>query len=1317
MATTMNVSMTLSLLDTASPQVKAFIETIGGLGKAVTAVAERFTAAANGLTGIGGASSGAASALGQLAAALGSIHATIAVVTEETQQLAINTLLAGENMLKMATDAIKLEGSMAAAGAASATAGAKIAGVETAAIGATRGVSGLGTAIKGMAELWAALKIEKGLFGSVDEASKFQQLEARLKGLNRPEAENKEFLGSAAASANKLSFVSLNEAIASRLAAVAGLGRNAPAEIDATINEALKAAIIVKLRGDKSSMEDIVRNLYGVAEMRGITSDPAAMNKSFDFIQRALLASQMKLTMKDVETVTRNVKEGGGIAIDEEGWALIYAFANQLKAAGKGGGGGGGSGVTQAGTAVTMVLKWAEGGVTNKQQAALLVAMGLMDPKQILADSSTTDVNIGPGALRNSQLAAKSPIQYLMDMGPTALRFVRDNRKQFFGDADVNDPKNIDAALVKLAVMLTAGRGGINVGNMIAQSWLAGSASRLQAEATLTREAKPTEPALADLDKTWGMQVEKFTASIETLKTTIGLRLLPSLTSMLKSVNDILAAMNAFGKDHPFITQMVAIGAIITSAGLAIAGFISLFGFMNIGLSALGGSALAAGTSLSGLGAAAKAGAGLMSTLGGVFLWVAGALGALFAGWQIGVWLRDLDAGGKSVQLWASDMMPNVAANLTTGWKFALDHMLVDLAKFSLTANLELAKLGAGLPARAMKELGIKGDVFGLHSKFGWNDEASAPVTSGAGDAQKYAGSGRSAMYAGDYYHQALSPEAQLRREMEIASRDIKTSPVDYSKKARGKPYDKAADDAKQDLRLDEADRKRALHDLDVDYKAGLVSITDYYDGLTTATREATAEEVDAIQRRIDAMSKEKKPNRAEINQLEHDIILKQDAADDAAVNNQLNKEKALEALKQRGIDLDREALSASGRKHEAELLHLKQQMDARIKDFEINRALPGGEEKLSQAKTDKDAAIAALQYNQEYEKVTAIKNQESLKDEEINNLVKAGALTDAAAADARYANHVLYAHQLEDEIALLKKLADASGDPKLQFAVAQLGVQVKGTLTELSPIVLQFKGVFSGAFTGFFENIMSGTKKAKTIFLDFFNSIAKGIDQIVSKQLSDQLTNWLFGSTGPGTSGGGENLFVKFAKMFSPGGGAPSAAGQVPGDAYMPGALGAGGGGTDNSGGILGWLLGPTAANKAATDVSASSSSGASSGLMGSIFGAVNGSSIASLFAKMFSGGAGGITDASGISGDAMTALFAATPFAAGIDYVPRDMLAYIHQGERVITKVDNARWSGGVSMPLTQHNNFTLPVDNRSRAQVAAASMDAFRRAQRIR
>ena len=826
-----------------------------------------------------------------------------------------------------------------------------------------------------------------------------------------------------------------------------------------------------------------------------------------------------------------------------------------------------------------------------------------------------------------------------MAMAPIMLKFVQDNQKQFFGGKDINDPRAQDEALTKLAIMLTSGRGGVNVGNMVAQAILPGPSSRLTAEQTLTREAKPIAPALADLDKTYAMQVTKFDAAINTLKVSIGSVLLPILTPLIEGFANFIRTIAVLSKDHPIFAYFGVLTAVILGVTLAVNGIKNVFGIFGTLASVLRGLAPAA----EGVGAATTAGAvgiaeggaaaatatGLFARFGGAVTAageaVAAALafmgrallklvplvGAFFVGWDLGKLIGDLQVGGKSVELWVSDWIESLANIISAGWA-------------KIVGN---TRISAGELRRIGNEYAGGDPMMGAIGMAGFSDAAAKT------DAEKYAGTGRAAMYGDSYYHSAgRSPADQRRRDMEAAGKDVVTKPIATgAARSRGKPYDEAAEQAKQDLRLEEADRKRALHDLDVDYKTGAISIRDYYDGLTAASREATANEIDAIQRRIDAMKAEKKPDQAAIKGLETDIILKQAAADDAAINNQMLKEKALDALKQKGIDLDREALSASGRKHEADLLHLQQQMDARIKEFEINRAEPGGEERLSRAKTDKDAAIAALQYNQAYEKVTAIKNQESLKDEEINNLVKAGMLTEADAADARYANHVLFAQQLEDEIALLKTLADASGDPKLQFAVAQLGVQVKGTLTELSPIVQQFKGVFGGAFTGLFENIMSGTKKAKAIALDFFNSIAKGIDQIVAKQLSDKLVNSLFGSN---ASSGGFDLGGMISKLFGLGGGSTTGYG--------------------------------------------------SSGVN---FGA----------GDSFGGGLGG--------------------YATGIDYVPRDMLAYIHQGERVVTKRDNVGGAGGMLRPVIIQHTINAPVDNRSRAQVAAASMDGLRMAQRIR
>ena len=1018
---------------------------------------------------------------------------------------------------------------MAAAGAASATAGARIAGAGNDAVVATGKVGTLGTALKGMAELWAALNIEKGLAGSIDESSQFQQLEARLKALNRPESENREFLSKAAGSSNQLGFVSLNEAIESRLAAVAGIGRNAPEEIDATINTALKAAIIFKLRGDQSDIKDLVRNLYGVAEMRGQTSDPAAMNATFDLLQRIGTAGQNKLTLKDMETVTRQLKYGGGAMIDDEGMAAIMAFANQLKAAGMGGGGGsGGSGVTQAATAATQILKWAEGGIQNKETVRLLGAMGLLDMSQVRGDSSTTDVNVGPKALRDSQLASRKPIQWLMAMAPIMLKFVQDNQKQFFGGKDINDPRAQDEALTKLAIMLTAGRGGVNVGNLLAQAILPGPSSRLTAETTLTREAKPIEPALADLDKTYAMQVTKFDAAINTLKVSIGSVLLPILTPLIEGFANFIRTIAVLSKEHPIFAYFGVLTAVVLGLTLAVNGVKNVFGIFGTLASVLKGLAPAA----EGVGAATTAGAvgiaeggaaaatatGLFARFGGAVTAageaVAAALafmgrallklvplvGAFFAGWDLGKLIGDLQVGGKSVELWVSDWIESLANIISAGWAKIVGN--------TRTSASELRRIG--------NEYAGGDPMMGAIGMAGFSDAAAKT------DAEKYAGTGRSAMYADSYYHSAgRSPAEQRRRDMEAAGKDVVTKPIATGapRGSRGKPYDEAAETAKQDLRLEEADRKSALHGLDVDYKAGLISITDYYDGLTTASREATAKEVDAIQRRIDAMKAEKSPNRAEIKQLETDIIIKNAAAEDAAANNELLKGKALADLARKKIDLERELMMATGKRHEAESLRLNEQMSAKFTPAEL-AADPSLAAKVQQYR---EVATAALKFEQGYERITKLKADEKIADEEIDILVASSDKSQAEGQQLKYENHLKYAALLQQETVLLKQLAIDSGNPTFVSKLAQDSVTARFALAQISPVVQEIKGVFSGSFTTLFTNLATNSVKAKDAARQFFDGITKGIDQIASKMVSDKLTNWLFGSTASGGGGFGD--------------------------------------------------------------------------------------------------------------------------------------------------------------------------------------------------
>jgi lambda family phage tail tape measure protein len=435
---------------------------------------------------------------------------------------------------------------------------------------------------KGMAQLWAASKIEHGIGSSVEKAGDMQREQLNLSGLNLPQDKIDKITKQAWDDSHVLKFASALDMVRAKLALIGGLP-NAP---ESTLNDIMptiaKAANNIRtMTGDKSpkGFEDMVRNIAGVIESRGQTTDPEAAKRTADLVQKIYIGTGKKIDIADVETFLRRFGTGAD-KISDEGLAKIVAFMDASKVSG-GHGGAGGAGISTVGTAFKMFQKMANGGMMTERATKEFIDAGLMDTSAANGKKGKEAIKeLRSGGLTVSAMSNADPVAGVEAISKAALGYMTkpENLKKYFPGGNAGDPAAIKDAMMKFVTKL-------GWSTTAAQVLTIGVNPDIMNRATAQEKQITGSKGADEFDKTvmnsYAGNVQKFKASIENLKTSIGTNILPLVTKLVSGIASLADMMGRFANNNPMAAELLTIAAAGGGVVLAFKGMMSMFGIFG----------------------------------------------------------------------------------------------------------------------------------------------------------------------------------------------------------------------------------------------------------------------------------------------------------------------------------------------------------------------------------------------------------------------------------------------------------------------------------------------------------------------------------------------------------------------------------------------------------------------------------------------------------------------------------------------------------------------------------------------------------------
>ena len=379
---------------------------------------------------------------------------------------------------------------------------------------------------------------------------------------------------------------------------------------------------------------NVAKNYLGVAEARQQTHDPQAMLRSFRLMWQMENVTGGKVTVKDFETILRNLGPGAGL-ISDEGLGRLAAFAEQIKIAGHGGGGGAGAGISTVGNLVKMLQLMSAGKPTSQGAKKMMAELqirndqtgeleSLLDidtqnaiqqqgnafqisqemssfaniAKQVLTLPGKNDgsPDIAHAGFRNKNEMWADPVKAIAKLRPAILKYTQasvERQIQYYGRAfteeemlNLNKDGNIqlDEATEQKAVQTYLARTGLQHRTVAAMATFMTPSFQERSGHTLSSAQKQMDAYYLiqqELQEgNWRLSVQELQKSWERLGESLE-PVVRDLAKALQLISKLIDSVSNFISDNPMLGKLmatqVALAGLLPTLTLATTGFGALF--------------------------------------------------------------------------------------------------------------------------------------------------------------------------------------------------------------------------------------------------------------------------------------------------------------------------------------------------------------------------------------------------------------------------------------------------------------------------------------------------------------------------------------------------------------------------------------------------------------------------------------------------------------------------------------------------------------------------------------------------------------------